>query len=69
MQGIIIDLIIIINKPHVIQEEERKKKLLEEMKKSKEPEIPPFQQLYISCPDGLHVNYLTEAIAGMIRIN
>ena len=29
-----------------------------------EPEVAPFQQLYVSCPDGLHVNYLTEAMAG-----
>ncbi|XP_038079367.1 sperm-associated antigen 17-like isoform X2 [Patiria miniata] len=48
------------------EEEERKRAMEQAMKKSKEPEEPPFQQLFVSCPDGLHVNYLLEKDAGVV---
>ncbi|XP_071495561.1 sperm-associated antigen 17-like [Diadema antillarum] len=42
------------------EEEERLRKLKEAEEAEEEPEIPPFQQLFVSCPDGLHVTYLLE---------
>ncbi|XP_022082066.1 sperm-associated antigen 17-like isoform X2 [Acanthaster planci] len=49
------------------EEEERKRRAMEEaLKKAQEPKEPPFQQLFVSCPDGLHVNYLLEKDAGVV---
>ncbi|XP_030828795.1 sperm-associated antigen 17-like isoform X3 [Strongylocentrotus purpuratus] len=42
------------------EEEERRKSVVEAEAAASEPEIPPFQQLFVSCPDGLHVSYMLE---------
>ncbi|XP_033635929.1 sperm-associated antigen 17-like [Asterias rubens] len=51
------------------EEEERRKSMEDVKKKSQEPEEPPFQQLFVSCPDGLHVNYLLEKDAGVTQFD
>lgn len=48
----------------VFQEEERRKSVVEAEAAAAEPEIPPFQQLFVSCPDGLHVSYMQEPTGG-----
>ena len=38
--------------------------------KSEEPVIEqPFQQLFISCPDGLNIRYMLESHVGMYSWN
>ncbi|XP_033120508.1 sperm-associated antigen 17-like [Anneissia japonica] len=43
------------------EEEERKSKAMEEQAKTPDLKLPEFQQLHISCPDGLSVNYCLES--------
>ncbi|XP_061176448.1 sperm-associated antigen 17-like isoform X2 [Saccostrea echinata] len=45
--------------------EDEEKKDQEEKKDEEKPIQQPFQQLYVSCPDGLNVKYLLESSLGM----
>ncbi|XP_063954686.1 sperm-associated antigen 17-like isoform X2 [Lytechinus pictus] len=49
------------------EEEERRKRELEAEEAAAEPEIPPFQQLFVSCPDGLRVSYMQEPTEDEVR--
>ena len=50
----------------VIQEEIKVEEPAEDH--PKEPESSSFQQIYISCPDGLAVNYLLDPSAGWYTV-
>nr|XP_022292317.1 sperm-associated antigen 17-like isoform X8 [Crassostrea virginica] len=45
--------------------EDEEKKDQEEKKDEEKPILQPFQQLYVSCPDGLNVKFLLESSLGM----
>jgi DUF2075 family protein len=38
--------------------------LQEEKTDEEKPIVQPFQQLYVTCPDGLNVKYLLESSVG-----
>ncbi|XP_076077508.1 sperm-associated antigen 17-like isoform X7 [Mytilus galloprovincialis] len=40
-------------------------KIDEEKKDEEKPIVQPFQQLYVTCPDGLNVKYILESSVGM----
>lgn len=45
--------------------EDEEKKDQEEKKDEEKPLQQPFQQLYVSCPDGLNVKFMLESSLGM----
>ncbi|XP_056016108.1 sperm-associated antigen 17-like isoform X7 [Ostrea edulis] len=51
--------------PPTTPREDEEKKEQEEKKDEEKPVQQPFQQLYVSCPDGLNVKYLLESSLGM----
>ncbi|XP_033741247.1 sperm-associated antigen 17-like isoform X1 [Pecten maximus] len=51
--------------PPVTPQETEKEEDQEEKKDEEKPVLQPFQQLYVSSPDGLSVKYLLESSVGM----